>query len=83
LVAFIETPDPDLALFNNSFVECMFYLDFILSFFTGYRETDDDDVITDYKKIALKYFWGWFSIDFISIFPFQHISFGSGGGGSV
>ena len=83
LVAYIETPDPGLKLFNDSFVETMFYLDFILSFFTGYRENDDSEIITDYKKIAMRYLVGWFPIDLISIFPFQHISFGSGSESSV
>ena len=78
LVAFIEAPDPDLKLFNNTFVEAMFYLDFILSFLSGYRESDDDDVVTDLKKIAIKYLQGWFFIDLISVFPFQHINFGKG-----
>ena len=70
IVAFYDDPDPNLKLFNDTFVEGMFYLDFVLSFFSGYRETDDDDIITDYKKIALRYLQGWFFIDLISIFPF-------------
>ena len=52
-------------------VETFFYTDFVLSFFQGYRDVEEQKLVRDYKKIALRYFRGWFIIDFISIFPFQ------------
>lgn len=52
-------------------VESFFYLDFILSFFQGYRDVEEQKLVFEYKKIALRYLQGWFIIDTISIFPFQ------------
>jgi hypothetical protein len=54
----------------NWFVEAFFYLDFILSFFQGYRDIEEQKIVFEFKKIAIKYLKGWFIIDFISIFPF-------------
>ena len=57
----------------NRIVEYLFILDFVMNFFQCYKETDTQDVITDHKKIAVKYIKGWFVIDAISIFPFDLI----------
>lgn len=51
-------------------VESFFYMDFILSFFQGFRDVEEQKLVRDYKKIAIRYFRGWFIIDVISIFPF-------------
>ena len=51
-------------------VEAFFYLDFLLNFFQGYRNPDNNENVKDMKLIAYKYFFGWFFIDLISIFPF-------------
>ena len=75
LVAFIdELPEDDsLYIVNNYILENFFYLDFFLSFITGFRESEDMPVETDLKKIAFKYLGGWFLVDFVSIFPFNYI----------
>ena len=51
-------------------VEIFFYFDFIFSWFQGFRDIETNECVWDYKIIALNYFKGWFTIDFISIFPF-------------
>jgi hypothetical protein len=51
-------------------VEVCFYADFILCFFQGYKDTEEQKNVYEFKKIAIKYFGGWFIIDAISIFPF-------------
>jgi len=55
-------------------VESCFYLDFILSFFQGYHDVEEQKKVFEFRKIAIKYLKGWFVIDFISIFPFQVLS---------
>lgn len=55
----------------NYFVEFIFWADFVLTFVQAYRHKETQEVITDNKKIAINYFIGWFSIDFVSIFPFE------------
>lgn len=81
LVAYIEDLPETSALYivNNYVLENFFYLDFFLSFISGYRESEDMPVETDLKKIAMKYFGGWFFVDFVSIFPFNYISKAIGG----
>jgi hypothetical protein len=69
-VAFSQ-PTSNLANIIYWVVEIFFYLDFILNFFQGYRNADNNENIKDFKLIAYKYFFGWFFIDAISIFPFN------------
>lgn len=69
-VAFSQ-PTSDLSQIVYWVVECFFYLDFILNFFQGYRNPDNNENIKDFKLIAQKYLFGWFLIDAVSIFPFN------------
>ena len=54
-------------------IDFMFLIDIVLSFFTSIPETENEDEVLDRKKIAVNYLQGWFSIDFLSIIPFQVI----------
>lgn len=54
--------------------EILFYIDFTLSWFKGYRDEEDQKLVFEYKKIAMRYIKGGFIIDAISIFPFQVLS---------
>ena len=45
----------------------------ILCFFTSYTDDYKQIEIFDHKKIAKNYFQFWFTIDFLSIFPFDLI----------
>ena len=51
-------------------VEYTFYTDFLLNFLQEYYDQDTQERVKDLKKIANKYFSGWFFVDFVSIFPF-------------
>jgi len=51
-------------------VECFFYCDLVLNFFHAYRDSDNLQVVSNIKGIAIHYFQTWFIIDFISVFPF-------------
>lgn len=54
-------------------VDALFFLDICIIFNTAYQ---DDDFITrdDRKDIAIKYLSGWFTLDILSIAPFDLIS---------
>jgi hypothetical protein len=67
--AFTFTTSKNLEYFNL-IIEFVFQLDFFLTFFQSYKHPETYEVIDDYKLIAINYFWGWFWIDLISIFPF-------------
>jgi len=71
-VAF-STPDNLLHKMWDVVVEVFFYLDLILNFFQAFVDTDTEEEVRSYKEIAKKYFWGWFIIDFVSVFPFDII----------
>jgi hypothetical protein len=67
--AFPFTASKKLDYFNL-LIEFVFQLDFFLTFFQSFKHPETYEVIDDYKLIAINYFWGWFWIDLISIFPF-------------
>ena len=45
----------------------------ILNFFQSYLDESTGEIIIDLKRIAIHYLKGWFTIDFISSFPFELI----------
>ena len=55
----------------NQIIEAFFYTDFTLNFFTAYKDPSSNETVMELKPIARKYFFGWFSIDAVSIFPFN------------
>lgn len=55
-------------------VEFFFWLDLVLNFIQSFKHPEHLEVVTDLKEIAKNYvFKGWFVIDFVSVFPFEHI----------
>ena len=57
----------------NWFTDCFFLIDLVLSFFESYYDEENNIHVTSLKKIAKNYLKGWFTIDFISIIPFESI----------
>ena len=51
-------------------IDCMFGIDIILNFMTGYYD-DQELLVTDVGLIAKNYVRGWFPIDFVSTVPFD------------
>lgn len=52
-------------------VEVFFWLDLLLNFIQSYVDVDTHEVVTDLKKIGWNYIrYGWFVVDFFSVFPF-------------
>jgi len=70
LVAYPVNPSEVLEVINWT-VEIFFYIDFVLNFFQTYQDETTFEVTTDLKTIALKYIYGWFIIDLLSIIPFN------------
>jgi len=52
-------------------VDCIFWVDMVFNFFTGY--TEDAVVVMDHTKIFKKYMQRWFWIDAVSSIPFDKI----------
>jgi potassium voltage-gated channel Eag-related subfamily H protein 7 len=51
-------------------VDGSFAVDMGFTFFAAFYD-DETQVVTDRKKITKSYLFGWFLIDFLSIFPFE------------
>ena len=64
----------DALFFINRAVDLLFLWDMGIQFLLSY-ENDLGEVITDHKLIARKYFRSWFTIDLISICPFDIVGF--------
>ena len=51
-----------------------FVLDFVLEFFTDYRN-DEAEVVLDHTSIVLRYLSGWFLFDLIAIIPLSEFGY--------
>ena len=56
------------------FVDVIFWVDLVLSFNTGYYDSETNDFVTDHKQVALHYAKGWLAEDFFSTFPTYRIA---------
>lgn len=57
----------------DRFIDITFAIDIILNFFSAYIDDDGITVVTDRRKIILRYLKGYFLIDVIATIPFQYI----------
>lgn len=44
-----------------------------MNFFVAYENPVSGEIITDHKKIALRYLKGWFVVDLLATFPSDYI----------
>ena len=80
-VSFDVEPSKNVEIINWV-VEVFFYFDFILNFNQAFVN-EKYETIDNRWKITLNYLKGWFSIDFVSIFPFEPVlMYVSDGGGA-
>ena len=70
-IAFVEQ-DSNLWVFINFFIDGLFLIDMVLCFLSAYH-TDEFELIEDRIEIAKTYLTGWFLIDLLAIFPFEHV----------
>jgi hypothetical protein len=70
------TPDLQTVLFwLNRIVDLCFISDFVMQFFMAFQDFEKHGIwITSHSKIACKYMKAWFTIDLVSIIPFDTIA---------
>lgn len=71
-VAFLE-PSWDALFFINRVVDAMFLVDLIINFFTPYYNINEGGFVIERWKMAKHYLTGWFTIDLVSILPFDTV----------
>jgi potassium voltage-gated channel Eag-related subfamily H protein 7 len=71
-VAFI-TPSFDALWAINRLVDLLFMIDLVCQFFTPFYSNQMGGFVISHSKIAKHYLTGWFTIDFVSILPFDTI----------
>lgn len=54
----------------NIISDLMFLADMIVNFCTAYYD-EEMEIVDDRKKIAKRYVYSWFFVDFLAIFPFS------------
>lgn len=57
----------------NYIVDGVFWLDIVIHFITGFRPPRSIETKYSFRMIAKKYFKGWFTIDFLAVFPLDAI----------
>lgn len=70
-VALLEMQYWDWLFIVNRVVDLIFIVDMIKTFFTAYRDRHTNYLVKDLRKISRNYFFGWFFVDLISIFPYD------------
>jgi CRP-like cAMP-binding protein len=65
----------------NRIVDLGFLVDLVFNFFLPYHDMESRREVIDHRLIALNYIKGWFSIDFLSILPFDIVFEQLGGSG--
>lgn len=63
--------------------DLMFFIDMVLCFFTTFTDPYKQIEVTSHKRIAINYFSFWFTIDFLSVFPFDAILSGNANANSL
>ena len=70
--AFLETKLNFLFFFNRA-VDLLFLTDLFINFFLSYPDPETQQDVVSHKRIAKHYLTGWFTIDFVSILPFDSL----------
>ena len=59
---------------SSVFIDVIFGIDLFLNFFMVHYDLEEN-LITNHKKIIIKYLTSWFLIDFISFIPFNSLNY--------
>ena len=73
-VAFLETSLWSIMFWINRSVDALFIIDIFLNFFVAIIDPEDGQLIFHHPTIVKTYLKGWFSIDVISVMPFDLIA---------
>lgn len=71
-LAFVEE-DTIGWIIMSAIIDVSFFIDIILTFFSGYLDESSMQMIADKKVIANRYLKFWFWMDLLSIIPFDQI----------
>ena len=71
-ISFINEDQQDEWSSFDYLCDGMFGVDVIINFLTAYYN-EKNELVTNYKKIAKNYLWGWFIIDTLAFFPMSYI----------
>jgi hypothetical protein len=58
--------------FWSLLIDAVFLVDIVFTFFTTYQSESEGAEVVDQKKIIKRYLMGWFSLDMVSILPFDY-----------
>ena len=56
---------------SEAIIDCLFGLDILINFRTGYRDSSTDELIMGEREIAINYMKGRFWIDLFASFPLE------------
>lgn len=72
-MAFELTPVGSAEVFDRV-VDASFMIDMVLTFFTAYRDEEEETMVTERGRIAQNYLKGWFAPDFLATVPFDSLA---------
>ena len=77
-LGFLEGPktwgEVDALFFVNRFIDLIFFKDMVMNFFLAFRDTSQDTrgrLVKDLPSIRRRYLRSWFTLDLVSILPFD------------
>lgn len=71
-VAFLATEWNFLFVLNR-FVDALFFMDLIMNFFMASLDLERGFWVVEHKEIAARYLRSWFTLDLVSILPFDSV----------
>jgi len=75
--AFVQSSEViDILFLVNRVVDLCFLYDMTIQVRTPYRDRNTGALVNDFNSVAKNYLKSWFALDFISIFPFELITWG-------
>jgi hypothetical protein len=77
LFSFIESSEEiDILFLINRVVDLAFLYDMTIQVRTPFRDPKTGTLVSDFASVSKAYLKSWFAIDFISIFPFEFLTWG-------
>ncbi|KRX02099.1 Cyclic nucleotide-binding protein [Pseudocohnilembus persalinus] len=70
-VCFISEEDANSWIYVDYFFDVYFFFDILINFVSVFLN-GQNQIESSFQKIAVHYLTGWFIIDLVAIFPFQH-----------
>lgn len=71
-MSFINDDEQDSWIPFDYVCDAMFGIDIFINFVSAYYN-EKNEIVSNFKKIALNYLWGWFIIDSMAFIPLSYI----------